>query len=61
MTYRNPNDGFVGTKIGEYVTREGEHGVVLQQIGTKVVHVYRLKWLVLEDERAVDTYEHTNR
>lgn len=34
-------DGFEGTLIGEYTTREGVPGVVLQQIGTKVVHVYR--------------------
>jgi hypothetical protein len=35
-------DGFVGNMIGTYSTREGEAGAVLQQIGTKVVHVYRL-------------------
>ena len=35
-------DGFVGTMIGEYTTREGERGAVLQQLGTMVVHVYRL-------------------
>jgi predicted Fe-Mo cluster-binding NifX family protein len=34
-------DGFEGTLIGEYTTREGVPGVVLQQIGTRVVHVYR--------------------
>lgn len=39
-TYRVEYDGFVGNKIGSYVTREGKHGVVLQQIGSKVVHVY---------------------
>ena len=38
--YRVEYDGFVGNKIGSYVTREGKHGVVLQQIGSKVVHVY---------------------
>ena len=31
-------DGFVGTMIGEYTTREGERGAVLQQLGTVVVH-----------------------
>lgn len=39
-------DGFLGTKIGEYVTREGIPGVVLQQLGTKVVHVYRKSSIV---------------
>lgn len=39
--YRVEHDGFEGTEIGSYVTREGKEGVVLQQIGTKVVHVYR--------------------
>lgn len=34
-------DGFVGVIIGEYITLEGKEGVVLQQVGTKVVHVYR--------------------
>lgn len=33
-------DGFVGTVIGSYVTREGKRGVVVQQDGTRVVHVY---------------------
>jgi hypothetical protein len=33
-------DGFVGTMQGSYVTREGREGAVLQQVGTKVVHVY---------------------
>lgn len=33
-------DGFIGTVQGSYVTREGKRGVVLQQVGTKVVHVY---------------------
>jgi len=44
--YRIVRDGFEGVQIGSYVTLEGEEGVVLQQIGTKVVHVYRRKWLV---------------
>lgn len=33
-------DGFVGDVIGNYVTREGKRGVVVQQDGTRVVHVY---------------------
>lgn len=39
------HDGFVGTVQGHYVTREGKRGVVLQQEGTRVVHVYGEKWL----------------
>lgn len=38
------HDGFAGTVIGYYVTREGRPGLVLQQHGTRVVHVYSLKW-----------------
>ena|SRR6266566_495421 len=34
-------DGFIGTPIGTYITREGQEGIVLQQVGTNVVHVYR--------------------
>ncbi len=49
MTEANPvtieHDGFIGDIIGHYVTREGKRGVVLQQIGTKVVHVYGEKWI----------------
>ena len=44
-------DGFQGVQIGNYTTLEGEEGVVLQQLGTKVVHVYRRKWLVDTGER----------
>lgn len=33
-------DGFEGDIIGSYITREGKEGVVVQQHGTKVVHVY---------------------
>jgi hypothetical protein len=40
QVYRVEYDGFVGTEQGSYVTREGKAGVVLQQVGTKVVHVY---------------------
>lgn len=39
------HDGFKGVEIGSYTTLEGKQGVVLQQIGTKVVHVYGRKWL----------------
>jgi hypothetical protein len=39
------HDGFVGDIIGEYRTREGRTGVVLQQIGTRIVHVYGSQWL----------------
>lgn len=45
-TYRIDHDGFEGTVIGRYVTREGKRGAVLQQAGTKVVHVYGEKWLI---------------
>lgn len=45
-TYRIEHDGFVGTRIGDYVTREGKRGVVLQQVGTRVVHVYGERWIV---------------
>lgn len=38
------HDGFKGTVIGYYETKEGKHGLVLQQEGTKVVHVYGVKW-----------------
>lgn len=37
--------GFKGDVIGSYVTREGKRGVVIQQDGTRVVHVYGEKWL----------------
>jgi hypothetical protein len=43
--WRIEHDGFEGVKIGSYVTLEGKRGVVLQQIGTRVVHVYGEKWL----------------
>ena len=39
------HDGFAGHVIGYYVTDEGKEGVVLQQEGTRVVHVYGTKWL----------------
>jgi len=44
-TFAIEHDGFVGTVQGSYVTREGKPGVVLQQLGTRVVHVYGEKWL----------------
>ena len=44
--YRIERDGFEGVQIGSYVTLEGHEGIVLQQLGTKVVHVYRRKWAV---------------
>jgi hypothetical protein len=43
--FKIAHDGFEGTLQGRYVTREGKRGVVLQQIGTRVVHVYGEKWL----------------
>lgn len=43
-------DGFVGDVIGAYVTREGQCGFVLQQIGTKVVHVYREERCIKVDD-----------
>jgi len=42
--YRVIRDGFEGVQIGSYVTLEGREGIVLQQLGTKVVHVYHRKW-----------------
>ena len=39
------HDGFAGHIIGRYETREGKRGVVVQQDGTRVVHVYGEKWL----------------
>ena len=39
------HDGFEGEVIGHYMTRERKRGVVLQQVGTRVVHVYGEKWI----------------
>lgn len=39
------HDGFAGDIIGSYLTREGKRGVVVQQDGTRVVHVYGEKWI----------------
>ena len=44
-TFTIEHDGFTGEVIGYYTTREGKRGVVLQQVGTRVVHVYGEKWL----------------
>ena len=44
--YTIAHDEFTGTVIGFYETKEGKHGVVMQQVGTKVVHVYGLRWIV---------------
>ncbi len=43
--YTIEHDGFQGEVIGSYITREGKEGAVLQQTGTRVVHVYGKKWL----------------
>lgn len=42
--WRVEHDGFQGRVIGSYLTEEGKPGVVLQQTGTRVVHVYGEKW-----------------
>lgn len=39
------HDGFIGRVIGYYRREDGKQGVVLQQDGTLVVHVYGEKWL----------------
>lgn len=44
--YESRYDGFVGRRIGEYCTLEGNEGLVLQQVGNKVVHVYQMKHLI---------------
>lgn len=46
--WRAMTDDFVGEVVGWYVTREEKRGVVLQQAGTRVVHVYQTKWLDAE-------------
>lgn len=45
-SYEITHDGFSGTMQGSYVTREGKRGVVLQQHGTRVVHIYGERWLI---------------
>jgi hypothetical protein len=51
------HDGFVGTVIGEYQRLDGKRGVVLQQDGTTVVHVYGEKWLKPAAIRALKSPE----
>lgn len=46
---RIDHDGFAGVVVGHYVTLEGKRGVVIQQHGTRVVHVYGERWLIRED------------
>lgn len=50
--FRIEDDGFEGTVIGTYTTREGKRGLVLQQIGTKVIHTYGLKCLLMSEYSA---------
>lgn len=45
------HDGFIGNIIGHYETRERKRGLVLQQLKTRVVHVYGVKWF-LDSEQA---------
>lgn len=40
------HDGFAGVVIGHYERLDGKRGAVLQQDGTRVVHVYGEKWLL---------------
>lgn len=47
------HDNFSGDIIGKYVTREGKRGVVVQQDGTRVVHVYGEKWLPVATQIAL--------
>lgn len=61
QTFRIAHDDFVGNPIGSYVTREGKRGVVLQQVGTRVVHVYGEKWLHPEKEATQDDRPHVGR
>lgn len=44
-TFKIEHDGFEGQVCGYYERGDGKRGVVLQQIGTRVVHVYGEKWL----------------
>ena len=46
------HDGFAGDIIGHYTTREGKRGVVVQQDGTRVVHVYGEKWIKAANDGA---------
>lgn len=46
-SFRSAHDGFEGVVIGGYTRLDGYEGFVLQQNGTKVVHVYGKKHLEL--------------
>jgi len=48
------HDCFQGEVIGYYATREGKAGAVLQQFGTKVVHVYGEKWILPAEQTVED-------
>jgi len=48
--WRAEYDGYVGTVIGWYVTREGRPGLDLQLDNARVVHVYGLKHLTALDD-----------
>ncbi len=52
--YRIERDGFVGTVIGHYTRLDGKKGVVVQQDGTNVVHVYGMKWLIPAEDSPND-------
>ncbi len=54
------HDGFVGFIIGHYTTHEGKRGVVVQQEGTLVVHVYGEKWIPAMSRCAICGGEHDN-
>jgi hypothetical protein len=61
-------NGFIGSTIGSYVTREGEHGVVLQQVGSREVRVYPLAVLekqpptvIIAEESNVRELHHRRR
>ena len=43
--FRIEHDGFEGIVIGYYTRLDGKRGVVGQQIGTNIVHVYGEKWI----------------
>lgn len=43
--FRIDHDGFEGSVIGHYTRLDGKRGVVGQQAGTNIVHVYGEKWL----------------
>lgn len=46
-------DDFIGKVIGYYLTNEGKKGVVLQQMDTRVVHVYGIASLEKHDVQVV--------